>query len=386
MAEAARPAIAHPVLTGGSAAAVAIPVQRELWVDTLRVVLIAAVIVTHAATAYIVPIDWYYQERTASELWPALLSVPAGIGGIFALGPLFLVAGWLSAGSLARRGRAAFVRARLIRLGVPLLAFVLVVDPLADYVGDLGEGGAGPFLAYFHPDSSGPMWFVAALLAISLAYAVLRHPRPTATPAQPLRPVVLVVAAAAIAASSLVVWQPWPLTGETYLDLRFGQWPQGAVLFALGVHAAETGWLHGMPGVLIRRLGWIAVIGLAALMTLLGISQANGQFEAVLTGLGWPTMLLAMLDGVIAVCGTLWIVAWLRDRWVTQGARLAMAGRASYATYFIHPLVLTVMSVLLAPIALAPELKFVVVSPIAVPAIFAVGYALTRVPGLSKVL
>jgi hypothetical protein len=89
---------------------------------------------------------------------------------------------------------------------------------------------------------------------------------------------------------------------------------------------------------------------------------------------------------VIAVRGTLWLLAWLRDRWASQGALLTMAGRASYATYFVHPLLLTILSVLLAPIALAPELKFVVVAPVAVPAIFAVGYALTRVPGISKSL
>ena len=47
---------------------------------------------------------------------------------------------------------------------------------------------------------------------------------------------------------------------------------------------------------------------------------------------------------------------------------------------------LAIVSVLPAPAALAPELKFVVVAPVAVPAIFVVGYALTRDPGLSRVL
>jgi hypothetical protein len=93
----------------------------------------------------------------------------------------------------------------------------------------------------------------------------------------------------------VVVWRLWPLTGETYLDLRSGQWPQGAVLFAFGVHAAEARWLNGMPAALVRRSGSIAVIGLAALVTLLAISQVLGQFEALLAGVGWPTILLALL-------------------------------------------------------------------------------------------
>ena len=44
---------------------------RLAWMDTLRVTAIAGVIVMHAATAYILDIDWYYQERTTSALTPA---------------------------------------------------------------------------------------------------------------------------------------------------------------------------------------------------------------------------------------------------------------------------------------------------------------------------
>jgi len=42
--------------------------------------------------------------------------------------------------------------------------------------------------------------------------------------------------------------------------------------------------------------------------------------------------------------------------------------------------------VLFAPLALAPELKFLVIAVVAVPVCFAAGYAATRVRGISKVL
>jgi len=48
---------------------------REQWVDNLRVAVIAAVIVAHTATAYVVDIPWYYgDERTTSGVRPMLLS------------------------------------------------------------------------------------------------------------------------------------------------------------------------------------------------------------------------------------------------------------------------------------------------------------------------
>jgi glucans biosynthesis protein C len=113
---------------------------------------------------------------------------------------------------------------------------------------------------------------------------------------------------------------------------------------------------------------------------------ARGMDQALAMGADLPTMVFALLDGVIAVTGTLWFTAWLRRRWPTHGPLLGKAARASYATYFIHPLVLTAIMVAFASVAMAPEIKFVLVAAAGVAACFTAGYALTRVPGVSKVL
>jgi glucan biosynthesis protein C len=359
---------------------------RQQWVDNLRVVVIADVIVAHAATAYVVDVPWYYDdERATSGVWPVLLSFPVITGALFALGPLFLIAGWFSVRSLAHRGPAAFAGSRLVRLGVPLLVFVLLINPLADYLGNLRSGHRS-LVSYLGTTELSVMWFVAALLVFSLAYAALRRVRPTAVPRRPLRPGALAAAALVIAVSSFAVWQLWPWTAQTYLNPRLAEWPQGAVLFALGVHAAEAGWLGDLSSLLARRLGWVAAAALAILEALVAVELARGQFDALVAGASWPTMAFALLDGVIAVAGTLWFVAWLRGRWPTHGPVLGKAGRASYATYVSHPLVLTAVMVASASVALAPEIKFVLVAAVGVPVCFVAGYALTRAPGISKVL
>ena len=315
-----------------------------------------------------------------------LLSGPALIGALFALGPLFLVAGWFSARSLARRGPGGFVRSRLLRLGVPLAVFVLLIDPLTAFVGSRGKGDLTAPLGT-RQMQVGVMWFVAALLSFSVAYAALRHLHPAAAPRRPLRTGVLAAAALTIAVSSFAVWQLWPVTAETYLYLRVGEWPQGAVLFALGVLGAEAGWLQDLPPALARRLGWVAAAGVATLLALMvSLVLARGAGQALVMGADLPTMTFALLDGVIAVTGTLWFTAWLRYRWPTHGPLLGKAARASYATYVIHPLVLTAVMVAFASVALAPEIKFVLVATAGVAVCFMAGYALTRVRSISKVL
>jgi hypothetical protein len=177
------------------------------------------------------------------------------------------------------------------------------------------------------------LWFVAALLAFSLAYAALRRVRPASAP----RAGVLAAAAAVIAVSSFAVWQVWSANAGGLLDLRVGQWPQGAVLFTLGVLGAEAGWLDGFPPVLARRLGWVAAARVAALVALMvSLVLARGADQAGVEGADLPTMAFALLDGVIAVSGTLWFLSWLRRRWPTRGILLGQ-GRTRVLRHICHP-------------------------------------------------
>lgn len=362
---------------------------RALWVDNLRVLVVAGVIVVHTATGYLTGIaDWYYDERTTSDLWSTLLAFPIVAGALFGLGPLFLLAGWFSPSSLDRRGPAGYARSRIVRLGIPLLVFVLLIQPAADYIGSRPDVVQTSFSAALRTTELSVMWFVAALLVFSLAYAAVRALRPRAK-APAARPIgqVLVATALIIAAGSLAVWQVWPWNSEAVRAARPGEWAQGAVLFTLGVHAAEAGWLEDLPPSLVRRVGWVALGGVIATIALFAALEMQGRAEPVLNeAAGWPTIPFALLYGAASVSLTVWLVAWVKARWTGHGPLIGRAARGSYAAYLVHPLVLTAIMVVFAPVALLPEIKFVLVSVGGVSACFAAGYALTRVPGVSRVL
>jgi glucans biosynthesis protein C len=369
----------------GCASAAGPPFQRQCWADNLRVLVIAAVVVFHAATAYLGGPSWYFMQRVTSGAWSSLV-FPGEVIAVFALGPLFLVAGWFSARSVAHRGACAFARARLLRLGLPLLAFIFLINGLADYLGQLRQD-RHPSLAGLLGSSFGvgPMWFVAALLTLSLAYALLCR---LDLPVERYRSAakVLVAAAALIGVTAFLTWQRWPLDdATTFLDARWAEWPQGAVLFALGAWAGQAGSLEDLTA-RARQLGWIALAGVAALAAVLGYEQERGNLGSALHGRGWPTMLMAVLYGIISVAFTVWFTAIIRARWTGSGPLRARAGQASYATYFLHPLVLTAVMVLFGPLALAPELKFVIVAVVAVPACFLAGYTGNRLLSISTAL
>lgn len=361
--------------------------QREQWVDTLRVVLIAGVILVHTATGYVTDFAGFYydDELAVNTVLSTALALPALLGAIFGLGPLFVVAGWFSVRSLARRGPAGFAGSRLLRLGVPTLFFVLVVHPLADYLGNQWQD-ADTFLGYLAVTEFSVMWFVVALLACSVVYAALRSLRPLVGPGPSPGGRSLVFAASAIAVGSLAVWQVTTLLDTHLLNVRVSAWIQAAVLFGLGVMAAEAGWDGRLARNAERRLGQVSLVGGGLTLLLVSYTGARDQLDAALGGLNWASASFAVLYGVVSVAFSLWCLAWVRRRRPTHGPLMGKAGRGSYATYVLHPVVLVCVMLAFRSVPLAAEVKFLVVAVVAVPVCFTVGYAVTRLPGIRRVV
>jgi Acyltransferase family len=96
---------------------------------------------------------------------------------------MFLISGWFVRDSLARKGAAIFLRARVWRLGVPFLISVFVLMPIAYYPSFLRYHLPGTtdfnFLHFWWhtitvgPWPSGPAWFLWVLLALDALAAAL---------------------------------------------------------------------------------------------------------------------------------------------------------------------------------------------------------------------
>ncbi len=97
--------------------------QRTFFIDRLRVVLTALVIVHHTAITYGGAGGWFYREVTDAALPSSrALTVLCAVNQAFFMGLFFLLAGYFTPSSLARKGTGPFLWDRLLRLGVPLLA------------------------------------------------------------------------------------------------------------------------------------------------------------------------------------------------------------------------------------------------------------------------
>jgi hypothetical protein len=97
--------------------------QREFYIDRLRSVMIALVILHHTAITYGASGLWFYHEREPSGAPSSLLLTTFGATNqAYYMGFLFLLAGYFTPVSLERKGYGRFLGDRFLRLGLPLLA------------------------------------------------------------------------------------------------------------------------------------------------------------------------------------------------------------------------------------------------------------------------
>jgi fucose 4-O-acetylase-like acetyltransferase len=92
---------------------------------------IILVITMHATDTYSPLGNWYFVDRTQLGL-PTLLIFAARQMYLqsFFMGLLFFIAGCLVPSSFDRKGPSRFLRDRALRLGLPVLFYMLVLGPV----------------------------------------------------------------------------------------------------------------------------------------------------------------------------------------------------------------------------------------------------------------
>ncbi|WP_165547413.1 acyltransferase family protein [Kribbella sindirgiensis] len=370
---------------------------RELFLDNLKVILIAVIIAGHAIIGYS-ELDWWsyadVREVTLSSVTVAVLFAVAAPFALLVVPLLFLIAGLLTPLSLDRKGVRRFVRDRLLRLGIPFVLFALLIWPLLEYalfrllgnpVGLLEEGSL----------DTGVLWFIGALLTFSLVYAAwirVAGPRRGVRRSGAeigLRHLLLLVAGVTVAA--FLVRLAVPFEGDSkYVDLNFYQWPASVGLFGLGIAISGAGWLSAVPDRL-RRLSRTATLVAAVAFAGAAIygTTLEGEFEEVWGGgWHWRPLAFAAAESALAVFGAVWVLGVAqrrldrRFRW----ARPAIS-RSAYGAFMLQGVVLFGLAVALRPLPLPAEVKALGVATVGVAGCFALAWLLiSRVPGVSRVL
>jgi peptidoglycan/LPS O-acetylase OafA/YrhL len=360
-------------------------VNRTPFIDHLRVAMTALVVFHHAAITYGAAGGWYLREEPeGSSHWLVLFVT---LNQAFFMGFFFLIAGYFTPASYDRKGAWRFAADRLLRLGLPLLVFGFVLDPLTVALAH-AHSPEGVFVRWGRMMaqgwfSSGPLWFAEALLIFAAAYMVWRAI--DGAPARTERPLpghrAVFVAAMAVGVAAFLLRLVFPV-GDTISNLQLGYFASYVLLFAAGIAGARGRWLERVE--LRLAIPWL-LVSVIALLGLLG-SFRFATPGGYLGGFTIKAAIYAFFEPFFAwgvILGLLWL---FRTR-LNVGTRWsAFLSARAYTVYVIHPPVLVGVALALQPVVAPAWVKFVMAGTLACCASVLMSSLILLTPGARRVL
>lgn len=376
--------------------------RRLFFVDNLRTLLIIMVVVFHLSVTYGASGHWPYRESQPDELTSLIFTLFTVINGSYVIGMFFMIAGYFTPFSYDRKGFGPFLKDRLLRLGIPLLIYILVFDPLIVYaIGVVVYGSQVSFLTYLGQYFSsyrglgvGPMWFVEGLLILTVLYALWRllpipeagWPRPDGKTPSTLA-IALFAVGLGVATFVVHIWLPIGWIYEP-LGLPMPLFPQYTTLFVVGILVYRGNWLVRIPkamGKLWFGIALFFIVVLFPIVFLLG-GALEGNTDVFMGGLHWQSLAFAVWEEFVGIGIIIALVVLFRERFDRQGSLAKTMSDSSYAVYFIHAPVLVFLALALRGITLYPLLKWTLVAPVAVALCFVLAYLLRKLPLVRRIL
>ena len=121
-------------------------------------------------------------------------------------------------------------------------------------------------------------------------------------------------------------------------------------------------------------------------LAILGAIGLGADDDPFLGGVYPQALALPITEAVIAVAMSLWTLEWFRRRWDHAGPLARALGRASFAAYIVHAPLTVLLSVGLRSIAVPVEIKFLVVFAVGAAASFGLGWLVTRLRFVARIL
>jgi glucan biosynthesis protein C len=370
---------------------------RYLFLDNIKVLFTILVIFWHTMVTYSDVGWWYYKESSpADPISETFFLLLTSIGGVFQsslLGLFFLLGGYFTPKSYDRKGVWRFWKERLIRLGIPLFLYILLVNPLMIYI--LAQLGVSPwntlpklqgsFLDYYLSrfllwedfidflSFAGPMWFLRVLLIFTGIYTLWRQltklnsiqrkiPNQFSIP----RYSYLLLLAIGLGGLTFIIRIFLPIDTRPF-EIPWGQLIQYLMMFCIGIISVRYLWFEKISKKHVKI--WLITIIISLVVIYIDFFIAiimNVDFIDFTGGANLHAFLFAMVDNVICLGVIFILIKVFYAKFNKQGSILRNLSTSAYHMYLVHPPVLVALSIGFASLDLYPIIKLVIVFPLTV--------------------
>ncbi|MDR1135118.1 MAG: acyltransferase [Clostridiales Family XIII bacterium] len=348
---------------------------RMAYFDNLRSLVIFLVIVVHAASTYSGIGTWYYQEVEYKDLHfvdYAVYGTVSSFAQAWFMGLMFFIAAYWAANSLQKHGTVKFLKSKFLRLGVPLLAYVLVILPFTRFVivaddGRTWEAIKDACIDYYQTfrwlKAAGPLWFVEALLIFCIIYAAFRalFPRRDIYRTEWLnnRRLVIIVVALTLISFVLRIWVS--IEDKLYVFL-IAFFPAYIALFIMGIIAGERKSLDYIAAPKnIKLCVWVicTCVPLWIFIMIPGGALQGLTYHA--GGWHWQSFLYALWEICFSILFNIGLVAFFKKHVNISNKFTRLLAENSFGVYVFHALFVTLFPVLIKDLQVYTLIKFFII-------------------------
>ena len=338
--------------------------SRQYYLDNLKVCLTVLVVFHHAGQAYGNGGDWAYTPSNPAEFLPWIWHF-FSVNASFFMGLFFLISGYFVPVSYDRQGGMTFVRKKLMRLGIPLLAMGGIISMLSGKL------------------EAAHMWFVESLLLFSLVYALARSfckpvandcdSKPTFT--------MLVIVAVVMGIGGHLIRQVspqdhwiWPF-GIIPLPMEPAHYLQYVMMFVSGILLRRFRWLDKLN----NRLGGISLA--IGILLALGIYMCDDSW--------WSSLLwqwFGIYESLLCVflCfGLLWLFQY---KFNNSSRIMKWCAEQSYGVYVVHLPLILILQFAFDKVWMGGFGKFLFIGISSTIVSFLLTWLLRLIPGVKKIL
>ncbi|MFX0170885.1 MAG: acyltransferase family protein [Candidatus Hodarchaeota archaeon] len=320
------------------------------------------------------------------------------LGGLFQaslMGLFFLMGGYFTPRSYDRKGVVLYWKERLIRLGIPLVLYIVLVDPILVY--SLAVLGVEPWSSYsilqgsffdFYLSrfqsfdgiidflsSTGPMWFLTVLLILTAGYTLWRQILKAETLKKYIKKecaipnyLKLLLLGVILGIFTFIIRLFFSI-GEVTVGVPFAFSIQYAMMFIVGVISFRNDWFQKVTNSQIKQ--WtITILTLGIFFTLyviIALVLAGEQtFSDLQRGFTLSSLIFSLVDNIICIAMIFVLIPLFRVRFNTQGNLIRKLSDNAYHMYLVHAPLLVIVSLAFSIVSLPSLVKLIIVYPLAV--------------------
>lgn len=368
--------------------------MRAFYIDRLRIFLTILVIFHHSAIAFGAVGGWYYvSNETTSGITQLLLSAQMAINQAFFMSLFFFISAYLMVTSFDRKDFHKFIISRIIRLGIPLLLYVLIIHPvLVFFILKHANIETGKILVFWknmiiqNPEP-GPMWFVFTLLVFEICYALYRKIFKTkpaffkkTDPPSWLAIIAFIIFTGSIA-FSIRLFYP---VGKAWFGLQFGYFALYIAMYIAGIIASRNRWLEKLE--IRNAYPWFGLALLSIPIMLLIMAKNADNLGTVMGGMNLKAAFYSFWEPVICV-GFCYFLLLFFKKYANQKSHFAlnMSGN-SYAAYIIHPVVVVFSTFGSELLSVSPLLRLCTVLIVSIIGSFGISHLFRTLPEIKRII